>query len=280
MSITIAVVGAGAMGSAVARRLVENAARVVTDVAGRSPATSARATAAGMVPVDLADLAEADLVLSIVPPAEAVAVARRLAPAIGGSRTKPPFLDLNAVNPATMAEIAGILAAAGASVLDGAIIGAPPAPGTPGPAIYVAGDADGASDVLGRLGLRLRRLDGPIGGASSLKMVYAGIAKGLTALASAMLLAAERSGAAEGLRAEMGESLPDVLARVSRSIPDMYPKAYRWVAEMHEIADFLGPDDPAAGFFRAAADLYAGIAADRAAGGTAILAKLDAALGR
>ena len=37
----------------------------------------------------------------------------------------------------------------------------------------------------------------------------------------------------------------------------MYPKAYRWVAEMHEIADFLGPEDPAASLFEAAAGIFA-----------------------
>ena len=42
----------------------------------------------------------------------------------------------------------------------------------------------------------------------------------------------------------------------------MYAKAYRWVAEMREIADFLGPDDPARLIYEGFAGLYERLAAD------------------
>ena len=51
-------------------------------------------------------------------------------------------------------------------------------------------------------------------------------------------------------------------------MPDMLPKAYRWVAEMREIAAFLGPDDPAALMFEGAARIYERLAADQAGSGT------------
>ncbi|MGO7594378.1 DUF1932 domain-containing protein, partial [Rhizobium leguminosarum] len=70
----------------------------------------------------------------------------------------------------------------------------------------------------------------------------AGINNGFFVLSTAMLLAASRSGAAESLKSELSESLPDFDRKLSRSIPDMYPKAYLWVAEIQEIADFLGED--------------------------------------
>jgi putative dehydrogenase len=47
----------------------------------------------------------------------------------------------------------------------------------------------------------------------------------------------------------------------------MYPKAYRWVAEMHEIAAFVGDDTGGAKLFEGAADLFAAMAADVAGGG-------------
>ena len=47
----------------------------------------------------------------------------------------------------------------------------------------------------------------------------------------------------------------------------MYPKAYRWVAEMEEISDFLGEDDPAALIFKGMAGLYRKMADDREDGG-------------
>jgi hypothetical protein len=43
----------------------------------------------------------------------------------------------------------------------------------------------------------------------------------------------------------------------------MFPKAYRWVAEMEEIAEFLGADDPAALIFKGMAGLFQTIADDR-----------------
>ena len=55
-------------------------------------------------------------------------------------------------------------------------------------------------------------IDGPVGAASALKMSYAGIAKGTTAIA-AMLLGAARFGCGDALIAELGESQPEMLAR-------------------------------------------------------------------
>jgi hypothetical protein len=93
-------------------------------------------------------------------------------------------------------------------------------------------------------------------------MSYAGITKGLTAIAAAMLLAASRSGASRELYRELGESLPQLLSRFEIGIPDMYPKAYRWVAEMREIAAFLSEDKAAAMIFEGAAQLYDRLATD------------------
>jgi len=277
MQPTIAVIAPGAMGSAVARRLAERGAAVPTLLDGRSAATRARAEAVGMRPADEAAVAAADIILSIVPPAEAAALARRLAPALAAAPRKPVYVDCNAVNVETVKAIAGIIAPTGAGFVDGGIIGGPPAPGTAGPVLYLAGAAAARLGVLGDLGLRIRVLDGPVGAASALKMSYAGIAKGLTGLAAAMILAAGRAGAAPALHAELADSQPQLLARFERSLPDMYAKAYRWVAEMREIADFLGPDDPARPIYEGMAGLYERLAADLA-GGKRDIAALDAFL--
>jgi hypothetical protein len=42
----------------------------------------------------------------------------------------------------------------------------------------------------------------------------------------------------------------------------MPPKAYRWVAEMHEIADFVGEDPAAHELYTGAAHFYEQIAGD------------------
>jgi 3-hydroxyisobutyrate dehydrogenase-like beta-hydroxyacid dehydrogenase len=267
MSSTIAIVAPGAMGSAVARRLNEHGARVLTSLAGRSEATMQRALAAGMIAASDAELVQADIILSIVPPGEAMALAERLAAAVASEGTKPIIVDCNAVNIATVEKIAEIVAGSGARFVDGGIIGVPPKPGGQGPVFHVSGGDACELVVLRDLGLDLRIIDGPIGAASALKMSFAGINKGLTALGAAIALAATRAGAAQAVRDELARSQPQILARLATALPDMIPKAYRWVAEMREIAGFLGPDDPANLIFEGAARLFEHIATESVSGG-------------
>jgi hypothetical protein len=46
-------------------------------------------------------------------------------------------------------------------------------------------------------------------------------------------------------------------------VPRMPPKAYRWVAEMEEIAAFVGADFPEHRIYEGAAGLYARLAQDK-----------------
>lgn len=277
MPTTIAIIGAGAMGSAVGQRLIQGGARVLSFTEGRSQRTLERVRAAGIEPAVIADMAKADLVLSIVPPAEAVGVAQLFAPVLSAAGAKGTFIDFNAINPHSMREVASVLSGTGWEICDGAIIGLPPKPDNAGPKFYVSGGGDAIVGCLKALGLRAHCVDGSIGAASALKMVYAGINKGLVGLGTTMLLAAAGSGSAASLHAEMTESMPELLARFQRAIPDMYPKAYRWVAEMEEIAEFLGPDDPGAALFQAMAEVFSRIARDQNADGR-LAAMLDGVL--
>ena len=76
----VAVVAAGNMGAAVGRRLTESGVEVLTVLAGRRAASVARAEAAGMTDVPLAGLAAAEVVLSILPPGQALSFARQMVP--------------------------------------------------------------------------------------------------------------------------------------------------------------------------------------------------------
>jgi 3-hydroxyisobutyrate dehydrogenase-like beta-hydroxyacid dehydrogenase len=263
MTTVIAILAPGAMGSAVGRRLVEHGALVLTSLSGRSAATRGRAQAAGMLEADDDRIAGADLILSILPPAEAAGLAQRLAPALCRGGKRVIYVDCNAVNVATVQRIAGLLAATPARFVDGAIIGAPPRPGSPGPTFYFAGEAAVDLGRLQALGLQTRTLDGGVGAASALKMAYAGITKGLTALGAAMVLAASRAGASEALHRELAASQPQLLKRFQSALPDMAPKADRWVAEMREIAGFAGEDRAVAQIYQGIADLYARLGADQ-----------------
>ena len=262
MTPTIALIAPGNMGAAVAKRLTEHKVTVLTALTGRSAASEKRARDAGMQGVDDRKLAESDFVLSIVPPGEALALAKRLAPVLTASNTKPIYVECNAVSPQTVNQIAEVIAGTGCAFVDAGIIGPPPKAGSTATKFYASGPHAQEFAKLNDYGLIVRVLQGPLTAASSLKMSYAGITKGFTALGSAMMLAATRGGSAEALRTELAESRPDLLAYLSRSVPDMYGKAYRWVAEMDEIAEFIGQDFPEHAIQEAAARFYERIAKD------------------
>jgi 3-hydroxyisobutyrate dehydrogenase-like beta-hydroxyacid dehydrogenase len=262
MACTVAIVAPGEMGAAVAARLGEHGVTVITSLAGRSAASAARAERSGMVPAANDDtlVGGVDVVLSIVPPAEAVSLARRLAPALTRAARKPIYVDCNAVSPATVQEIGAVLAPTGCPYVDASIIGPPPPPNSIATRIYVSGSAAAEVTRLSAFGVPFPLLDGPIGAASALKMSYAGITKGFTAVAVAMVLGATRAGSADALCQELALSQPQLLAWLSRQVPRMYPKAYRWVAEMEEIGHFLGGGTPAGDMFADVARLYEDIA--------------------
>ncbi len=258
----VAVIAPGAMGSAVAARLVEHGVEVRTSLAGRSAASATRAEQAGMRAVEDEAIAAADVILSIIPPGQATALAERLGPALTASARKPVYVDCNAINPGTVGRIAAILAPTGCAFVDAGIIGPPPKAGGKGTRIYLSGPAAPRVAALAAHGLEMPVLAGPIGAASALKMSYAGITKGFTALGAAMMLAATRGGTAADLKRELAASQPQFLAWLTRQMPNMYGKAYRWVAEMEEIAGFVGDDPAARALFEAAARFYEAIAAD------------------
>ncbi|KAF9020460.1 6-phosphogluconate dehydrogenase C-terminal domain-like protein [Hymenopellis radicata] len=249
MVTTIAVIAAGAMGSAVARKLVRR----------RSEATRQRAIAAGMVEASYSSIAkEARFVLSILPPSDAVSFAQKFALVARSVGASLLFADCNAVNPATVKRISEIFHESGMGFVDAGIIGGPPQDGYD-PVFYAsADDADRLHEFhsLSKCGLKISLLEGEgvgVGDASALKMSYAGITKGTTAIMATMILAAHRSSPATStaLLNELHQSQPVLLNRLGGAIPGMVPKAYRWVGEMEEIAGFVGDGE---------GEIYEGIA--------------------
>ncbi len=262
MTPTVAIIAPGNMGAAVAKRLTEHKVTVLTALIGRSEASLKRAQEAGMRGVEDRELAKADFVLSIVPPGDALTLAKRLAPILTQANTKPIYVECNAVSPQTMTTIADVIAPTGCAFVGAGIIGPPPKPGTTNTKFYAAGPSAKDFARLNDYGLTVRVLDGPLTAASALKMSYAGITKGFTALGAAMMLAAARGGSAQALQAELAESQPALLGYLTRMVPAMYSKSYRWVAEMNEISDFIGDDHAEHAMLEAAAGFYERIATD------------------
>lgn len=255
---TVALIAPGGMGAPLGQVLVANGLEVRTSLEGRSAATAERASAAGLTIKEGADLLDVDIILSVVPPSQALLLASSTAQNLRGmSGNLPIYVDCNAVNPKTAQQISDVFEGTGCQFVDGGIIGGPPRTDYV-PTLFVSGKTAGDVAVLNNYGFDVSVLDAPIGAASALKMSYAGITKGLIAVASAMILAAERNGAGEALQKELLKSQSQLFTRFSRSIPDMFSKARRWAPEMDQIAGFVAHEG-AVGV--AEADVYKGIEA-------------------
>ena len=157
------------------------------------------------------------------------------------------------MSPKTLGVIAAVIATTGAPFADVGIIGMPPGQAAM-PRLHAAGAELPLLSTLNQYGLDVRPMAGPPGSASALKLAYAGITKGLIAVASSMILGASRAGVADALAAELKTSEAQLFGSLPRRVLDMMPKAYRWVAEMREISTFL-EDEPGS------AEIYQGAAA-------------------
>jgi 3-hydroxyisobutyrate dehydrogenase-like beta-hydroxyacid dehydrogenase len=251
---TIGVVHPGEMGSMVAAAAREAGARVVWASAGRGRATRDRATAAGVEDVgSLRALAAAsDVILSVCPPDAALDVARDVA-ATGFTRI---YVDGNAVSPATAREIAGVIESAGATFIDGGIIGPPPR--TRGTTrLYVSGaGAPQVKSLFGDSALEVIALDAPAGAASAVKMSYAAWTKGTSALILSVRALAATEGVEDALLAEWRTSQPQLIKRSEDAASGSAPKAWRFVGEMEEIAATFAAAGLPDGFHLAAAEVW------------------------
>ncbi|MBN1399291.1 MAG: NAD(P)-dependent oxidoreductase [Anaerolineae bacterium] len=254
---TVAVLSPGDMGHSVGQRIREHGLRVITCLAGRSERTRALAREAGIEDVPSYDelVRQAEMLLSILVPAQAQALGEEVARALERTDAELVYVDCNAIAPQTVQAIGERVTAAGGRFVDAGIIGGPPRGGST-PRIYASGPHASEFAALGDYGLDVRLLEGPIGDASALKMCYAAMTKGSTALYTTLLTAAERLGISDALQAEFRLSQADAYARMARGIPGMTPKAHRWIGEMEEIASTFEHVGLSPHFHLGAAEIY------------------------
>ena len=251
---TIGVLHPGEMGSVVAARAKEAGGRVVWTSEGRREETRRRAAAAGLEDAgSLRDLAAvSDVILSVCPPEAALDVAHQVA-ATGFGRL---YVDGNAVSPATARKIAEVIEGAGATFIDGGIIGPPPrSPGTT--RLYVSGSgAPQVKALFGDTALQVIVLDAPAGAASAVKMCYASWTKGTSALILSVRALATIEGVEEALLGEWRTSQPQLIKRSEDAAAGSAPKAWRFVGEMEEIAATFAAAGLPDGFHLAAAEVW------------------------
>lgn len=253
----IGIVSPGDMGHVVGQVLHEAGLKVITCLAERSARTKALAKKAGIEDVPTyADLVvNADMIFSILVPAEATAVAEKIAKVIRTTRSAPIYVDFNAVSPDTARSVAKLIDDAGGHFVDGSIIGPPPR--TVGATrFYVSGRHAAKVEVLNEYGLHVIAIGERVGDASALKMCYAALTKGLTALSTELMVAAQVLGVSNVLETELRQSQSAMLVRMERGLPEMPPKARRWIGEMEEIANTFDAVGLTPNILRGAADIY------------------------
>lgn len=258
----VGVVSPGDMGQAIAGRLKEAGLNVHTALDGRSERTKALASAAGLTDCGSMEklVATCELVISVINPGESLTVARQVAAAMKKTGRKIAFTDLNAVSPQTAREADRMIRDASGMFIDGGIIGPPPRGEKDKPRIYVSGPDAYLMEQINHPNLLIRVMSECVGDASGVKMCYAAMTKGTTALAVELLVAARKLGVEQALEKELRESRSDVFEWQMKNIAVMPPKAYRWVPEMEEIAKTFGELGLTRRIFEGATDIYAMVA--------------------
>ena len=254
---TIAILMPGDMGHGVGQTLIAQGHCVVSALSGRSPHTRALAERAGIEDVESVDtcVAEADLILSILPPDRAVAQAEAVAGAMKRVGHAPAYADCNAISPITVATVAAAFDGTGSTVIDCGIIGLNPVKSPP-TRLYVSGPDCSAIEALGSDAIRVEKISDEIGRASAMKMVYAAGTKGVWTLQTALLLTAARQGVLEPLLVELAYSQSGQLQAMRNRVPFIPADAARWVPEMEEIAATFADAGVTDGFHKGAAEIF------------------------
>ncbi len=183
-------------------------------------------------------LAQADLVFSTVTADQAVIAATAAAEHLNQGTV---FCDLNSCAPGSKQVSEGIVTGAGGRYLDVAVM-APVYPKRNMVPCLVSGqDADQLIGLLEELPMSVRVIQGPVGRASSIKMVRSVMVKGMEALTAECTLAAVASGVVDEVFPSMLNASPnlDMAERAGYNFERSLVHGERRAAEMDEVAKTL-----------------------------------------
>ena len=252
----IAFVGMGEAGSAITSGWGEEHAANIRayDIKVENPKTADeirnRCRALGITCCDsLADaLTGADIVFCTVTADQAIAAARAAAPLIGQGTI---WCDLNSCAPSSKTTAAEAIEAGGGRYVDVAVM-SPVHPKRNMVPLLVGGPhAAEVIPLLESLPMAAKRVEGPVGKASSIKMLRSVMVKGLEALTAECALAAVAAGVEEDVFASLDKSHPGSPwdAQAAYNFERSLVHGLRRAAEMEEVAKTLTdlglPDDMA-----------------------------------
>jgi 3-hydroxyisobutyrate dehydrogenase-like beta-hydroxyacid dehydrogenase len=256
----VAILSPGDMGHAIGKALIQDNQRVITFLQNRSTRTRQLAEAAGIAGVDSLEqlTLQADLILSILVPDQAIDAAKQIANAARRSGRCPCVADCNAISPQSVQLVEKAITDVGGLFVDASIIGFPPRPGQI-TRIYSSGPHAHIMRCLDNEMIKVVPIGDRIGQASGIKMCYAAFTKGTFALEFAMLIAAQRLQILDELSAELDFSQTEPFRLMQQQLPRLPAKAHRWVGEMKQIAETFDDLGVPSMFHQAAAEIYQAI---------------------
>ena len=274
----IGVLHPGQMGISVAASAQNSGHDVRWASEGRSPQTCERAAKFNLHDAHtLAKLCETcSIIVSVCPPHAAEDVAHQVLDCSFAGL----YLDANAISPQRVIRIGRGVTEAGATFVDGGIIGGPAwEPGRTW--LYLSGPDQGthlAASCFSAGPLETSVIGEAIGKASALKMCFAAYTKGTTALLCGILAAAETLGVREELEHQWSRGGSDFAEQTSQRVRRVTAKAWRFAGEMDEIAATFDEAGMPGGFHAAASAIYRRIAGFKNAPSTPLLQDVLAAL--
>lgn len=232
--LTIAVLGLGEAGSAIAGDLV--AAGAV--VRGFDPAAGAHAPAGVQLTADAAAAADgSDVVLSVNAASAAVAVAGSAA---GALRPSQVYADLNSAGAKLKREVADVVAPTGAAFADVALMAPVPGNGLRTPALVSGPGAGAFAERIGGLGMPVEVLGDEPGEAAARKLLRSVFMKGLAAACIESLRAAQAAGCEPWLHDEIAAVLTGADDQLlDRLLTGSERHAARRVSEMRDAQELL-----------------------------------------
>jgi 3-hydroxyisobutyrate dehydrogenase-like beta-hydroxyacid dehydrogenase len=233
---TIAILHAGEMGAALAAVLRTRGLRLVTPLTDRSAITAERCARHGIEALDsLTHVARAaDVVLSVVPPAAAQDVAESYARVASVAPADAIYVDVNSIGPDSVQSVARIIDATGRAFVDAAINGLAKNL-TNGGTLFLSGRRAGEIASLFEGPVRVRVVGDEPGRASMMKMLLAGMSKGLCALFVELAATAKRRDMLGEMLLESARIYPGMTAVVDRMLPTYAQHADRRASEMNEL---------------------------------------------
>jgi 3-hydroxyisobutyrate dehydrogenase-like beta-hydroxyacid dehydrogenase len=222
---TIAVLGLGEAGSAIAADLASAGTRVLGFDPAQAPPEGVEA-----LPNATDAAAPAQVVVSVNTAAVALEVAEAVAPVLGPEHV---YADLNTAAPALKRAIAGAIEARGAAFADVALMEPVPDWGARTPALASGSGAERFATAFGEFGMPVTCVGAEPGAAAARKLARSVFMKGQAAAIGEALAAAERLGCEDWMHADIESTLTRADGRLLRRLVEGSRKhAARRVDEM------------------------------------------------